>query len=184
MECISKGKAHKCYEFGCKVSVATTSRDNWVVGIKALHGNPCDGNTLGGVIDQIERGTGWKPKEAYCDRGYRGHGYNGETKVHIVGTGKGRRKLSRAERKWRRRRSAVEPKTGHLKYDNRLDSNYLKGKEGDRINSLLAGSSANLRKLLVAFFLSLYKMVEKLEKLVSYPGPTVHRLKLKPVLAE
>ena len=184
VECISKGKAHKRYEFGCKVSVATTSRDNWVVGIKALHGNPYDGHTLGGVIDQIERGTGWKPKEAYCDRGYRGHGYNGETKVHIVGTGKGRRKLSRAERKWRRRRSAVEPKIGHLKYDNRLDRNYLKGKEGDRINALLAGSGANLRKLLVAFFLSLYKMVEKLEKLVSYPGPTVHRLKLKPVLAE
>ena len=25
VECISKGKAHKRYEFGCKVSVATTS---------------------------------------------------------------------------------------------------------------------------------------------------------------
>ena len=98
VECISKGKAHKRYEFGCKVSVTTTSRDNWVVGIKAVHGNPYDGHTLGGVIDQIERGTGWKPKEAYCDRGYRGHGYLGETKVHIVGTSKGRRKLTRAER--------------------------------------------------------------------------------------
>ena len=155
------------YEFGCKVSVATTSRDNWVVGIKAHHGNPYDGHTLGEVIDQIERGTGWKPKEAYCDRGYRGHGYNGETKIHIVGTGKGRRKLSRAERKWRRRRSAVEPKIGHLKYDNRLDRNYLKGKEGDRINTLLAGSGANLRKLLVAFSLSLFVLMKKCKNLIK-----------------
>lgn len=32
VECISKGKAHKRYEFGSKVSVATTSRGGWLVG--------------------------------------------------------------------------------------------------------------------------------------------------------
>ncbi|EMN00791.1 hypothetical protein LEP1GSC035_1028 [Leptospira noguchii str. 2007001578] len=26
MECISKGKSHKRYEFGCKVSLVTTSK--------------------------------------------------------------------------------------------------------------------------------------------------------------
>src|SRR5260370_5307639 len=45
-ECIAKGKEHKKYEFGCKVSVVTTSKRGWVVGIKALHGNPYDGHTL------------------------------------------------------------------------------------------------------------------------------------------
>ena len=40
VECIAKGKVHKRYEFGCKVSVAATSRDNWIVGIQAHHGNP------------------------------------------------------------------------------------------------------------------------------------------------
>ena len=45
-ECIAKGKAHKRYEFGCKVSVVTTSKRNWAVGINALHGNPYDGHTL------------------------------------------------------------------------------------------------------------------------------------------
>jgi IS5 family transposase len=35
VECISKGKAHKKYEFGVKVSVATTNRDNFVVGMFA-----------------------------------------------------------------------------------------------------------------------------------------------------
>jgi len=167
VECISKGKAHKRYEFGCKVSVATTSRDNWVVGIQALHGNPYDGHTLPIVMEQIQEGTGWVPKEAYCDRGYRGHGHTGETTIHIVGTSKGRKKLTRAERKWRRRRSAVEPKISHIKYDNRMDRNYLKGREGDKINALLAGSGANLRKLLVAFSLSLFVLTKKIADFVK-----------------
>ncbi len=33
VECISKGKAHKKYEFGCKVSVAATSKECFIVGI-------------------------------------------------------------------------------------------------------------------------------------------------------
>ena len=45
VECISKGKAHKRYEFGCKVSVAATSKGGWFVGAKAVHGNPYDGHT-------------------------------------------------------------------------------------------------------------------------------------------
>ena len=40
VECISKGKAHKRYEFGCKVSVAATSRGGWFLGAQAIHGNP------------------------------------------------------------------------------------------------------------------------------------------------
>jgi IS5 family transposase len=40
VECFSKGKAHKQYEFGCKVSVVTTSLDNWVVGLLAFPGTP------------------------------------------------------------------------------------------------------------------------------------------------
>lgn len=181
VECISKGKAHKRYEFGCKVSVATTSRDNWVVGIQAHHGNPYDGHTLGGVIDQIKRVTGLEPKETYCDRGYRGHQYGGDTTIHIVGKSQGRKKFTRAERKWRRRRSAVEPKISHIKYDNRMDRNYLKGKEGDRINALLAGSGANIRKLLVAFFLSLFYLVKYWRKSLRSIWHMGYHLFLEPV---
>jgi IS5 family transposase len=46
VECIAKGKAHKRYEFGCKASFVTTSKNNWIVGAEALHGNPYDGHTL------------------------------------------------------------------------------------------------------------------------------------------
>jgi IS5 family transposase len=36
VDCISKGKAHKRYEFGTKVSVGTTNRGGFVVGMRAL----------------------------------------------------------------------------------------------------------------------------------------------------
>jgi IS5 family transposase len=146
VECIAKGKAHKRYEFGCKVGVATTSSDNWVIGVQALHGNPYDGHTLSGMLDQVRRITGWQPQEAYCDQGYRGHGYTGETTVHIVD--RKRRRFSRTERKWRGRRAAIEPVIGHLKSDHRMDRNRLHGIIGDNMNSMLAGCGRNLRKLL------------------------------------
>ena len=55
VECISKGKAHKRYEFGCKVSVAATSKGGWFLGALAVHGNPYDGHTLSSSLAQVER---------------------------------------------------------------------------------------------------------------------------------
>jgi hypothetical protein len=49
------GKAHKKHEFGCKVSVVTSSRNKWVIDIDALHGNPYDVHTLTASIDPVER---------------------------------------------------------------------------------------------------------------------------------
>ncbi|EPE82873.1 hypothetical protein LEP1GSC021_2986, partial [Leptospira noguchii str. 1993005606] len=65
VECISKGKSYKRYEFGCKVSLVTTSKSNWVVGVQALHGNPYDGHTLKDAINQMEKIVGIRPKEVY-----------------------------------------------------------------------------------------------------------------------
>jgi len=149
VECISKGKAHKRYEFGVKVSVTTTSRDSWVLGTDALPGNPYDGHTLGKAIDQSERLSGTRPQHAYVDKGYKGVTRKvPEVEVHLPKKGKG---LSRSERQWLKRRSAVEPAIGHLKSDCRMDRNHLKGAEGDRINAILAGAGYNFRKLLRAF---------------------------------
>jgi IS5 family transposase len=151
VECISKGKAHKRYEFGCKVSVAVTNESNWVVGVQALHGNPYDGHTLAEAIEQVQRITGRDIKEAFVDKGYRGHDYTGDGQVHITGQ-RGKGKAGPALRKRKKRRSAVEPKIGHMKSDNRMNRNYLKGAEGDRTNAILAGIGANIRKLLAAFW--------------------------------
>ena len=151
VECISKGKAHKRYEFGCKVSVALTNEKNWIVGVQALHGNPYDGHTLDGAIKQVERITDRQVNEAFVDKGYRGHNYTGDAQVHITGQ-RGSAPASQALRKRKKRRSAVEPKIGHLKSDNRMGRNFLKGMAGDQINALLAGIGANLRKLLAFFW--------------------------------
>ena len=152
VECIAKGKAHKKYEFGCKTAVATTSKSNWIVATQALHGNPYDGATLKGTIDQMERLTGQRPKEAICDRGYRGSDHHpADVKVHLVGQHKARGVLKTLFQ----RRSAIEPVISHEKQDHGLGRNHLKGQEGDRINALLAGCGFNLRKLLRAFSFAL-----------------------------
>jgi IS5 family transposase len=159
VECIAKGKAHKRYEFGCKVSVATTSRDHWVVAADALHGNPYDGHTLSGTIDQVERLTGQRPRQAFCDRGYRGKKHHpDDVEVFISG----RRGLKRSLKKLLRGRSAIEPVIGHLKSESRMDRNYLLGREGDRMNAMLAGCGANMRKLLRAFFFAFFPRIETL----------------------
>lgn len=146
VECICKGKAHKRYEFGCKTSVATTSKSNWIVGTQALHDNPYDGHTLRGAIQQVERLTGQTPNEVIVDQGYRGHDYRGSALVHVVRTIP--KRATRALKRLLRRRAAIEPTIGHMKSDNRLDRNYLTGQEGDRINAVLSAAGYNLRKLL------------------------------------
>ena len=82
VECISKGKVHKRYEFGCKVSVAATSRGGWIVGAKAFHGNPYDGHTLSKTIEQVGR-LAKLPDHAFTDMGYRKHDYEGPVQVHV-----------------------------------------------------------------------------------------------------
>jgi len=157
VECIAKGKAHKKYEFGCKVSAVTTSRQCWIVGIEARHGNPYDGATLKGAISQMERLSGVKPKEAFVDRGYRGSVYHPEgVDVYLSG----RRGLSPRLKRDLRRRSAIEPVFGHTKADHRMDRNYLLGVEGDRINALLSACGWNLRKLWRIFFLFIFERMQ------------------------
>jgi IS5 family transposase len=145
VECISKGKAHKRYEFGCKVSVAVTSRGGWFVGSQAIHGNPYDGHTLSKTLEQVKRVAGI-PEKVFVDRGYRGHDYAGEIEIHVDKVRRG--KTSHSLWRWMKRRSAVEPSIGHLKQEHRMDKNRLKGKDGDRINAILSAAGMNFSKLL------------------------------------
>jgi transposase, IS5 family len=88
VECLAKGKAHKRYEFGVKVSVAATNREGLVLGMMALPGNPYDGHTLAMALAQVERMTSVAVVRAYVDRGYRGHGL-GHRRVFIAGQRRG-----------------------------------------------------------------------------------------------
>jgi IS5 family transposase len=146
VQCISKGKAHKRYEFGCKVAVATSNRGDWFLAAESLMGNPYDGHTLARSISAVVRNTGINIEHAYVDKGYRGHGYEGHGRVHIAGQSS--RSSSWSIRKRRRRRSAIEPKIGHVKRENRMGRCYLKGTQGDAINAILAAAGSNFRKLL------------------------------------
>jgi IS5 family transposase len=146
VQCISKGKAHKRYEFGQKVAVAGTNRGNWMVAARMLPDNPYDGHTLAETLNVVERITGVGLTDVYVDKGYRGHGYTGATNIHVAGAAYGNR--SRSERRRRRRRSAIEPKIGHLKCDHRMDRCFLAGLAGDAINAVPAAAGSNLRKLL------------------------------------
>lgn len=145
VECISKGKAHKRYEFGCKVSVAATSRGGWFVGAQAVHGNPYDGHTLSDALSQVER-MGIRPEQAFVDMGYRGHNYAGPVEVHVDKRHRGR--TAKSLWRWMKRRAAIEPGIGHLKREHRMDRNRLKGKEGDCINAILSAAGMNFSKLL------------------------------------
>lgn len=145
VECIAKGKAHKPYEFGVKVSLAVTHKEGFVVGIQSCPGNPYDGHTLEGQLDQVERITGQVPAKTFVDKGYKGHGVDeSRSKVYISGM----RKLGPSLKRQLRRRSAVEPEIGHMKSDGLLGRNFLKGMIGDAVNAVLCGIGHNLRKIL------------------------------------
>ena len=144
VECIAKGKAHKRYEFGVKVSIATTNRSNLVVGAQSLPGNPYDGHTLGTALKQVERLTGQRPERCYVDLGYRGHDV---TDVEVF-KARQKRGVTRSIRRELKRRNAIEPIIGHMKNDGLMHRNHLKGTDGDAINVILCGAGQNLRLIL------------------------------------
>jgi transposase, IS5 family len=151
VECIGKGKAHKPYEFGVKVSVATPldrcRGGQFVAHVKALPGNPYDGHTLAAVIPDIERTIGAELDRLVTDAGYRGHNAPREKrfKVYVAGQKRG---LSAAIKHAFRRRAAVEPTIGHLKNEHRMGRNRLAGRHGDAANAVLAAAGYNFSLLL------------------------------------
>lgn len=158
VECICKGKAHKRYEFGCKVGFASTSKEGFIISAVALHGNPYDGHTLERTLSMAEKivSSVGKLKDIYVDLGYRKHDYTGEAKINIVG--RSREKLTKTQRKWYNRRSVVEADIGHMKNDHRLNRNFLKGENGDHVNVMLAACGYNLRAIyrhIVSIFFAL-----------------------------
>ena len=149
VECIGKGKAHKPYEFGVKVSIVTTNRrakgGQFVLHAKALPGNPYDGHTLADVLQETEALTGRSIERVYADKGYRGHKAPKPLRGFLSGQKRG---VHGAIKRELRRRSAIEPVIGHMKADGHLDRNYLKGRIGDQVNAILSAVGYNLRLIL------------------------------------
>jgi IS5 family transposase len=145
VECIAKGKAHKRYEFGCKVSVVTTCEEPWVISVLAHHNNPYDGATLKECLNKAEEHTQVKIDFAFADKSYRGKDHHpDDIKIFISG----KKNLPLRFKKLLKGRSGIEPVIGHLKNEHKLGRNYLLGKIGDKINAVLSGCAFNLNKII------------------------------------
>ena len=174
VECIGKGKAHRPYEFGVKVSVATTLAHarggQFVTHVKALPGNPYDGHTLKTVIPEMETLIGNIIERLLADKGYRGHNAPPDYKFRVFTSGQKRRVTPKIKRELRRR-SAIEPVIGHLKSEHRMDRNYLWYRQGDATNAVLAAAGYNFRRLIrwLEFLLS-QMLVPLIARLQSSPS--------------
>ncbi len=172
VECIGKGKTRAPYEFGCKVSIATPVTSpkggQFVLHTKALHGNPYDGHTLGPMIEDLEALTGIETRRIHVGKGYQGHNHPHKFRVWISGRVRG---VTAAIRREMKRRAAVEPVIGHLKAEHRLDCNYLKGREGDRINAVLAAAGYNFSLLLRWLAELLRALIAALFRTIAAPIP-------------
>ena len=151
VECIGKGKARTPYEFGVKVSIATTLHRSkgglFALHAKALPGNPYDGHTLAEIIPDMEKIIGNNIDRLLADAGYRGHNAPPTHTFKIYTTGQ-KRRMTPAIKREMRRRAAVEPVIGHIKNEHRMERNYLAGTQGDAINAILAAAGYNFRLLL------------------------------------
>ena len=151
VECIGKGKARKPYEFGVKTSIAVTHKSGLMVGARTFPGNPYDGHALNQQLEQttiLLEDTGRSPKQVIVDLGYRGVDRDNPT-VQIIHRGK-YKSLTKQQRRWLKRRQAVEPAIGHLKSDHRMDRCWLKGQLGDALHAVLCAAGYNLRWLMRA----------------------------------
>ena len=119
---------------------------------------------------------------AYVDLGYRGVDADNPG-VSIKHRGKFKT-LTAQEKKWLKRRQAIEPIIGHLKSDHGMDRcHHLKGARGDSLHAVLCAAGYNIRWLLrmiarkgVAFLWHLYLRLCQVVGLLPNGPLTLHNL--------
>ncbi len=109
VECIGKDKTRKPYEFGVKSAVLEQTTN-------------------------LMQDLGLKLKHIVLDLGFRGVDADNPDK-EIIHKGKFK-SLSKQQKGWLKRRTAVEPTIGHLKSDHRMDRCWLQGALGDALHSI------------------------------------------------
>ena len=161
VQCIGKGKEHKKYEFGNKVSVIR-SATGIILGAQSFR-NEYDGHTIEASLAQVERLTRKKIKILAGDRGYRGKKEVNGTQILIPDTPKqsDSRHQRRKKHKLFCKRAGIEPTIGHLKSDHRLGRNFYKGLIGDAINILPAAAAYNFKRAMKALWLLIKIISEK-----------------------
>ena len=164
VQCISKGKEHKKFEFGNKVSIIR-SQQGLILGAKSFR-NEYDGHTIEESLKQVEKLTGKSIKKLAGDRGYRGQKEVRGTEILIPDIPKA--SDSQYQRKKKSKlfceRVGIEPTQGHLKSDYRLNRNFYKGVIGDSINLLLAAAAYNFKRAMRVLWAILENIREILSK--------------------
>jgi len=145
VKCFNKGKEHKKYEFGSKVSILVTQKTGVIVGALNFTENLHDSKTLSSALEQHIRLTGKEAQEVYADRGYPGPKQINNTQIHIP---KPDKNITITRRNKHKRRAAIEPVIGHLKHDYRMARNFLKGSYGDAINVMMAAAGMNFKRMM------------------------------------
>ncbi|MBA3706867.1 MAG: IS5 family transposase [Bacteroidetes bacterium] len=145
VKCYSKGKEHKRFEFGSKVSILITQKTGVIVGALNFNSTAHDSKTLAHALEQYNRLTNKQAKNIFVDRGYQGPKTINETKIF---TPKPDNNITKTKRKKHSRRAAIEPVIGHLKSDYRMNRNFLKGVIGDEINVLLSAAAMNFKRVM------------------------------------
>jgi len=145
VNCFSKGKEHKKFEFGSKVSIMLTQNTGVIVGALNFTESLHDSKTLEASLEQHHRLTGIDAKEVYVDRGYPGKTKINNAQIHMPKTDKN---IPLSRRKKHRRRAAIEPVIGHLKHDYRMIRNFLKGSYGDAVNVMMAAAAMNFKRMM------------------------------------
>jgi len=169
VQCISKGKEYKKYEFGNKVSILYTQNTGVIVGALAFS-NPYDGHTLDAALEQYERLLGKRPESVTADRGYKG---KSRIRESLIQTPKPfSKKWSSYQQQKRkqsfRRRAAIEPIIGHTKSDHRLSRNFYKGAFGDAINVILAAAAFNFKRMINKYKKMLAHILEQIKASFLY----------------
>jgi transposase, IS5 family len=162
VQCISKGKEHKKYEFGNKVSVIR-SATGVILGASSFR-NEYDGHTIENSLEQVIRMTGKSIRRLAGDRGYRGKKEINGTQIVIPDTPKAKETYYQRKKKHDLfcKRAGIEPTIGHLKSDHRLGRNFYKGLLGDAINVMLAAAAYNFKRAMRLLWLLLKRISETL----------------------
>ena len=166
--CMSKGKAHKKYEYGCKASLVLTQNTGIIVGAMAFKTNLYDGHTLEQVLEQTKMLTNKSPKTATVDRGYKGKQIVGETQINFPKPPLKRdtEYQKRKKRKYFRTRAAIEPIISHVKHDHRAIVNFLKGQTGDNVNFMMAAAGFNFKKKMKQINKSIFWLFSELIEII------------------
>jgi IS5 family transposase len=98
-------------------------------------------------LGEVKELSGFLPRYAIVDPGYQGQNQIGMTNVVMPKNLKRESRYLKKKREERcRSRAGIEGLISHLKLDHRMLRNYMKGTQGDKINTLLAAAAYNMKK--------------------------------------